>query len=408
MSVSRFLMSSRSHAKEGASPDADVLVLALESAPDSGGDASLQAGRTRAVRRTRRNDFMGPVLSLSVTVNPVSDLPIGQYYSAGGWHSLGKPMHGHAKIGPSHPSSTGHEPAVHVAILALNANGDTAGGADPGGSAELRHQRIEIRFGPGHDLENSHLVGGPTLDQRGGMTDREGSHVGAVPDHDRVTQLVLSGEHDLPGVVVARSEIDQELPALSQRQLTFVRVQGGQRDRLNPRSGRLERNGQGKVPGSESEGGIKPDVVHRSRHCLETDDRRPALLQPVDTGGDYGLADSLPLIIGMNGERTHPSLDPRLMHHVEGGDGIPRGSPDHRPVLRIGDGELPHKGVEVRDADSHHTVLAIALGKRFAEHGVELRNFAGGDAFRTLGYPGVTPVARERHQLAARASGPES
>ena len=45
MRVSRFLMSSRSHANNGSSCSGEVLVLALVSAPDRGGDPSLHASR---------------------------------------------------------------------------------------------------------------------------------------------------------------------------------------------------------------------------------------------------------------------------------------------------------------------------------------------------------------------------
>src|SRR5688572_33351874 len=58
MRVSRLRISSRSQANDGPSCAADVLVLALVSAPDTGGDPSLQARRSRAAGRMWRDAFI--------------------------------------------------------------------------------------------------------------------------------------------------------------------------------------------------------------------------------------------------------------------------------------------------------------------------------------------------------------
>src|ERR1700687_1685095 len=203
----------------------------------------------------------------------------------------------------------------------------------------------------------------------------------------------MGGENNHASVVVSRHQLLQHLPALADRKLPLVWIERRHRRGLYFTPRRIERYRDGEVPGRKAERGVEPDVVHGARHRLEPNYRRPRLLQPFDSSRDDHLADTLPLIIGMHGERTHPAFDARAMDHVERRDAVARVAPDHRPILSVGDGKLPYRGIEVRHPYANHPVFAVALGKRFAEDSVERGDFADADTLWRLRYPGVPPVA---------------
>src|ERR1700737_1932331 len=180
----------------------------------------------------------------------------------------------------------------------------------------------------------------------------------------------MGGENDLASVVVSRHQLLQHLPALADRKLPLVWIERRHRRGLYSTPRRIERYRDGEVPGREAERGVEADVVHGARHRLEPNYRRPRLLQPFDSSRDDHLADTLPLIIGMHGERTHPAFDARAMDHVERRDAVARVAPDHCPILRVGNGEPPYRRVEVWHSHANHPVLAVALCERLAEDGV--------------------------------------
>src|SRR2546423_5356491 len=153
----------------------------------------------------------------------------------------------------------------------------------------------------------------------------------------------------------------------------------------------------------ESQGRVKADVVHRARHRLETDHLGTRLFQPIDTRRYDHFSDSLPLVIRMDGEWTHPPLDTRAMHHVEGGDSVAGVAPDHRAFFGVGDREFPHCRVEMRHPYADHAILAVSFRTSLAEDGVERWDFAHAYPVRRLRHPGMSPVARECHYAPAPA-----
>src|SRR5688500_18193497 len=94
------------------------------------------------------------------------------------------------------------------------------------------------------------------------------------------------------------------------------------------------------------------------------------------------------------------------MHHVERRDPISGIAPDHRALFGIRDRKLPHCGIQVWNSHADHTVLAVALGKCFAENAVERADFPDADALGNFGDPGMPPVASKRHHAPAPAPAP--
>ena len=64
-----------------------------------------------------------------------------------------------------------------------------------------------------------------SLDERHRMTDRERDDVVPIANEQRITQLVVSRENDLPRVIVPGNHLLQHLPALPERQFALVRIE---------------------------------------------------------------------------------------------------------------------------------------------------------------------------------------
>src|SRR5207247_2245648 len=109
---------------------------------------------------------------------------------------------------------------------------------------------------------------------------------------------------------------------------------------------------------------------------------------------------ALSLIIRMNSEWSHPALDARAMDHVECRDSVARIAPYHRAFFGISDGEFPYCRIQVRYANTYHSVFPITLGERLAENRVERWDLADAGAFWRLRNPGVSPVTGKRHHAA--------
>src|SRR5579862_245785 len=132
----------------------------------------------------------------------------------------------------------------------------------------------------------------------------------------------------------------------------------------------------------ESQPRVKPDVVDSARHRLETDHAGTLLAKPLDPLADDFLAQSVALLLGTNGERTHPSFGARLVHHVKRGDRATVIAPDHRAQVGILDRIAPDRRIEERHPDTGQAVAAISLRKSRAEDLVQFADTAQGSPMR--------------------------
>ncbi len=96
--------------------------------------------------------------------------------------------------------------------------------------AQLRDELVKIGLAARDHLQDAHLFGDPAFYQRYRMTYGERHDFVSLPDEQRIAQLVLRGEYDLPGVVVSRREVLQKDAALPQCQLALVWIERRYRD----------------------------------------------------------------------------------------------------------------------------------------------------------------------------------
>src|SRR5580698_2686782 len=214
----------------------------------------------------------------------------------------------------------------------------------------------------------------------------------------------MIGQHQLPCEIVPGQQPTEHHAALLHDIVTHPQGQPPKQRRRPLRRRRVQGQRQRQPPRHQPERRVKPDVVHRPRHRLEADHRRPTLLQPLDPRPHRRLPDPSTLRLRPHREWSHPPLDTRPVHDVECRHLAALPPPQHRTGSRIVQRVPPDRWIEEWHPHPHHPIPAIPLRERVAEYPVERRDVLPPRHEWPVRLMLLAPGARDRHHAALSAT----